>query len=161
MFHVVHILSFKIVSEVLAIVDDTILIVSSFEEEGSRHDNMTNTRNQSSSQEFDDELEVSETQQVNSRQRYDDDNSLEIFRQDSINQRIVELKITNTRLREKRQLHELKIENRSLQRLNDVDARATSTKTSVAIAKVVLKSKILKSKKLKSYKDESEDEHQC
>ena len=144
----------------LAIVDVTILIVSSFEEKGSRHDNMTNIKDQSSSQEFDDELETSETQKINSRQRNDDDDSLEIFRRDSINQKIVELKTTNRRLREKRQLHELKIENRSLQRLNDVDARATSTKASVAIAKVVLKSKTLKSKKLKSYKDESEDEYQ-
>ena len=160
MFHVFYILLSRIDSVELAIVDITILIVLSFEEKGSRHDNMTNTRNQSSFQEFDNELEIYEIQQVNSRQRHDDDNSFEIFKQDSINQRIVESKATNRRLREKRQLHELKIENRSLQRLNDVDARATSTKASVAIAKVVLKSKILKSKKLKSYKDESEDEYQ-
>ena len=77
-----------------------------------------------------------------------------------MSQRIVELKTINRRFREKRQLHELKTENRSLQRLNDVDARATSAKASVAIAKVVLKSKTFKSKKLKSYKSESEDEHQ-
>ena len=160
MSHVFHILLSRIDSVVLAIIDITVLIVSSFEEEDSRHDNMTNTKNQSLSFEFDDELEIFEIQQVNSRQRHDDDDSFEIFRQDSINQRIVELKTTNRRFREKRQLHELKIENRSLQRLNDVDARATSTKASVAIAEVVLKSKTLKSKKLKSYKNESEDEHQ-
>ena len=160
MSHVFHILLSRIDSVLLAIIDITILIVSSFEEKDSRHDIMTNIKNQSSSQEFDDEFEIFEIQQVNSRQRYDDDDSFEIFRQNSINQRIVELKTTNRRLREKRQLHELKTENRSLQRLNDVDARATSTKASVAIAKVVLKSKTLKSKKLKSYKSESEDEHQ-
>ena len=161
MSHVFHILFFRIDSVMLAIIDVTILIVSSFEEEDSRHDNIINIKDQSSFQEFDVELEIFETQQINSRQRNDDDDRLEIFKRDSINQKIVELKITNRRFREKRQLHELKIENRSLQRLNDVDARVTSTKANVAIAKVVLKSKTLKSKKLKSYKDESENEHQC
>ena len=67
MFHDFHILLFRIVDVVLAIVNVTILIVSSLEEKSSRHDSMTNTRNQSSSQEFDDELEISKTQQINSR----------------------------------------------------------------------------------------------
>ena len=62
MFHVFHILSFRIVDEVLAIINVTILIVSSFEKKDSRHDNMTNTKNQSSFQEFDDELKISEIQ---------------------------------------------------------------------------------------------------
>ena len=130
------------------------------EKKSSKHDNITNVRNQSFSQEFDNELEIFKTQQVDSRQRHDDDDNLEIFKRDSINQKIVKLKTTNKRLREKRQLHELKTKNRSLQRLNIVDARVTSTKASVAIVKVILKLKILKSKKLKFYKDESEDEHQ-
>ena len=94
MSHVFHILFSRIDSVVLAIIDITILIVSSFEEKDSRHDIMTNIKNQSSSQEFDDEFEIFEIQQVNSRQRYDDDDSFEIFKQDSINQRIVELKTT-------------------------------------------------------------------
>ena len=139
MSHVFHILSLRIDSVELAIIDITILIVSTFEEKDSRHDSMTNTRDQSFSNEFDDELEIFEIQQINSRQRHDDDDNFEIFRQNSISQKIVELKTTNRRLREKRQLHELKIKNRSLQKLNDVDARATSTKASAAIAKVVLK----------------------
>ena len=62
MSRVFHNLSFKIVDVVLAIVDVTILIVSSFEKKDSRLDNMTNTRNQSFSREFDDELEIFETQ---------------------------------------------------------------------------------------------------
>ena len=62
MSHVFHILLSRIVSVVLAIVNVTILIVSPFEGEDLRHDSMTNTKNQSLSQEFDDELEISETQ---------------------------------------------------------------------------------------------------
>ena len=67
MSHVFHILFFKIVSVVLTIIDVTILMISFFEEKDSRHDNMTNIRDQSSSQEFDDELEILEIQQVDSR----------------------------------------------------------------------------------------------
>ena len=62
MFHVFYILFSKIDSVVLAIVDVTILIVSFFEEKGSRHDNMTNIKDQSFSQEFDNEFEILEIQ---------------------------------------------------------------------------------------------------